>query len=501
MKLQPKDGPLTEQEIDRGLKMVILDGLTTEVMIAFTGGTFLVAMALLLGASNVQIGLLAALPTVTNLSQLISIWLVRRYNNRRAIAVYCAYLARIPLILIGCSILWMHNMSVTILLFFLFFHYFFGSVAGPSWNSWMKDMIPEEVLGIYFSRRTRYTQSLNVVLSIALAFLLDYVRSRSPHNELAVYALFFIIAGVIGIAGGYLLSKAPEPRSQLSDASLLTLFRLPLRDPNFRRLLLFNSSWVFAINIAIPFFPVFMMKSLGLPIAYIIVLSVISQLFSILTLRIWGVFSDRYSNKSIIGLSAPIYIGCIIAWCFVGIFRQYYLNMGLLALIHIFSGIATAGINLSLTNIGLKLAPREDAIVYLSVKNIITAFFSSLAPLAGGLLADYFANRKLTVAMQWEGPGIHKAFKLVALHEWNFLFLIGALLALLSLKVLMRVHEVGEVHKDTVRRIMRSSVRKNLKEYFLIGDIISWHEQLVALFRFRRKKHIRKGPPPASRPT
>jgi hypothetical protein len=45
--------------------------------------------------------------------------------------------------------------------------------------------------------------------------------------------------------------------------------------------------------------------------------------------------------------------------------------------------------NLSITNIGLKLAP-ADAIVYLSAKNIITAFFSSVAPLVGGYLADFF---------------------------------------------------------------------------------------------------------------
>src|SRR5690606_39391016 len=113
---------------------------------------------------------------------------------------------------------------------------------------------------------------------------------------------------------------------------------------NFRRLLVFNPLWVFALNIATPFFIVFMMKTMGLPLSYIIVLGTISQLFSVLTLRMWGTLSDRYSNKSIISLSAPLYILCIIAWCFVGIYSKYFLNIALLVLIHIFSGIATAGI-------------------------------------------------------------------------------------------------------------------------------------------------------------
>jgi len=485
--LKPKE-TLTDADVQKGLAMVIWDGLAAEVMTAFTGGAFLVSMALLLGANNVQIGLLAALPMLTNLSQLLSIWLVRKYNNRRAVAVFCAYFARTPLIIIGSLVWLLADVSVNVLIFFLLFYYFFGSIAGPSWNSWMKDMVPEHMLGNYFSKRSRYNQTLNVILSVLLAILLDYVKQRYPNYELYTYATFFIVAGTIGILGGYILSRAPEPQSYLKNAPIFSLFKLPLQDMNFRRLLVFNSAWVFALNIATPFFTVFMIKSLGLPLSYIILLTIISQLFSIFTLRIWGIFSDRYSNKSIIALSAPIYIACIIAWCFVGIYSHLYANLALLVAIHIFTGISTAGINLSLTNIGLKLAPKGDAIVYLSVKNIVTSLFSSLGPLLGGVLADYFTHVQVLVTAQLNTPHLNKAFKLVSLHEWNFLFLIGAFLALLSLEFLGRIKEVGEVEKDVVKRIMRTSIKSNLREYFLIGNIITWHEQLIAILKRKTKK-------------
>lgn len=486
MNLKPKE-VLTESEVRRGMNVVIWDGLASEMMTTFTGSAFLVAMALLMGANNVQIGILAALPTFTNIFQLISIWLVRKFNNRRAIAVFCAFLARFPLVCIGLSAIWFAGSSISILIFFLFFYYLFGSIAGPAWNSWMKDLIPENMLGDYFSRRSRYNQILDVVLSIVLAVLLDFVKSRYPEFELRVYAIFFIIAGIVGTIGGYVLSWAPEPQSYLSSANILSLFKQPLKDKNFRRLLTFNSAWVFALNIATPFFTVFMMKAMGLPISYIIILSIISQLSSIMTIRVWGTFADRYSNKTIIALSAPIYIVCIITWCFVGIYTNLYINLVLLAGIHIFTGISTAGINLSLTNIGLKLAPREDAIVYLSVKNIITAFFSSLGPLVGGILADYFTSRSLLITAQWSAPGITKVGRLVSLHQWNFLFLIGALLALLSMELLAHVNEVGEVDKDVVKKVMRKSIKRDLKEYFLIGNIISWHEQLRTIIKLKRR--------------
>jgi MFS family permease len=200
-------------------------------------------------------------------------------------------------------------------------------------------------------------------------------------------------------------------------------------------------------------------------------------------LRMWGTFADRYSNKTIIAISAPVYIMVFIAWCFVGIYTHMYMNIGLLVLIYIFTGISTAGINLSLTNIGLKLAPREDAIVYLSTKNIITAFFSTIAPLIGGYIADFFLNRHINVTAQWGGPKLTKTFRLIELHEWNFLFVIAAILAFIALQLLIQVKETGEVEKEEVVRIMRKSIKSSLKEYFLIGFLISWQEHLLSIIR------------------
>src|SRR5258708_23910121 len=94
---------------------------------------------------------------------------------------------------------------------------------------------------------------------------------------------------------------------------------------------------------------------------------------------ILGDWADRFSNKTIIAAGGPLYILCIIGWCFVGIYTHLYANLILLVLIHIGNGVATAGINLSLANIDLKLAPSEDAIAESSTQKIIIALFSSVS--------------------------------------------------------------------------------------------------------------------------
>src|SRR5947208_15003652 len=129
MKLQPSN-VLTEKEIHSGLKLIVREGLMTEAMATLTGGAFLVAMALQMGASNFQIGLLAALPTFANIFQLVSIWLLQKYNSRRGIAVFASFFARSPLIVIGVlPFLFSASTSVEVLICLLFFHYLLGAVS------------------------------------------------------------------------------------------------------------------------------------------------------------------------------------------------------------------------------------------------------------------------------------------------------------------------------------------------------------------------------------
>jgi hypothetical protein len=61
MTLRPQDS-LSEEEREKGLGYVIKDGLSSQAMSTLTGGVFLVALALSLGASNKTIGLLASIP-------------------------------------------------------------------------------------------------------------------------------------------------------------------------------------------------------------------------------------------------------------------------------------------------------------------------------------------------------------------------------------------------------------------------------------------------------
>jgi MFS family permease len=487
---------LTDSQVKRGLNLVMADGMTSEAMVVFTSGTFLTAMAVNMGATNFQLGLFAALPTFTTVFQLFSIWMVQRFNNRRLITSLFNFLARLPILAIGIiPFVFSKSTSIQVLLLMLFFQHVFGDIAGASWNSWIKDLVPGTQMGTFFSRRSRIAQVLNVTLSLLTAMGIDYVKLHYPQQEIFTYHILFLIGGVLGLASVAFLLRTPEPQAQPMDDRLFTLFGKPLKNRNFRNLLIFNSFWAFALNLATPFFSVFMLKTIGLPLSYIIGLGILGQVAGILSLKIWGQYSDWFSNKTIISICAPLYISCIIAFAFVGMPESKLVSVLLLIAIHTLSGAATAGINLALSNIGFKLAPKHEAIVYISTKNMLVAFFSTIAPMLGGFMADYFATHPFTWNMQFATAGQTNNITLISLQGWNYFFIIGGLLALASLRYLSKIEEEGEVEKDKVVTHMhvrfRSRLRSNLGRdvtHTLYHPSTTVKRKVVKMVNYRRQR-------------
>jgi MFS family permease len=212
----------------------------------------------------------------------------------------------------------------------------------------------------------------------------------------------------------------------------------PFRNRNFRQLIQFLFSWGFASNLAIPFFAVYMLKHLGLPLSWVIALSVISQLFNIFFLRIWGRFVDRFGNKAVLSVCSSLYLLVIFGWLFTAMPERYFLTMPLLAILHIFAGIANAGVTLTVGTIGLKLSPRGEATSYLAGASLATNLGAGLGPLCGGFLADFFSVRQLDLTFTWTEPLNQIQLSALSITDLNFLFAIAFILGIITLGSLTR---------------------------------------------------------------
>lgn len=284
MKFEVKES-LTPEEIESGLRNVIKDGVASNTMVTFTSGVFLVAFALQLGASNTLIGLLAALPPLLQLLQIPSIYLVENVKVRKAISVYASLLSRIFWLFVALIPFLFHGyFRVLFLVVALIFQSAFASMSNCAWNSWMRDIIPQERLGSFFSKRMSLSIAVTLPLFFIAGFFIDRWKILYPQYEIYGYSILFFLGFLAGIIGVYFIATIPEPR-MTSKAGKQNLFRLigePFKDSNFKSLILFLGSWNFAVNLAAPFFTVYMLKRLQLDMTFIIILTIISQAMNFL---------------------------------------------------------------------------------------------------------------------------------------------------------------------------------------------------------------------------
>lgn len=473
MRFAVKD-TLTEEEIQIGLRSVIKDGLTTHIMVTLTGGVFLVAFALKLGASNLVIGLLAAIPPLAQLIQIPSIYLVEKYRIRRVITVYSTASSRIFWLFIALiPFLFSIKAGLTFLIVAFSLKTALGAVSLCSWNSWMRDLVPQERLGVFFSKRTSLAMGLSIPIALAAGFYIDYWKKLFPDYELYGYSILFFIGFLAGMLGVYFISTIPEPRMAPVEGKpkLFNLILQPFKDENFKNLIFFLGSWNFAVNLAAPFFTVYMLKRLQMDMSFIIALLVLSQLTSLAFLRIWGRFSDRFSNKSVLGVSGPLFMLCILAWTFTTLPEKYILTIPLLIAIHIFMGISTAGVTLASGNIGLKLAPKGHATAYLAANSLVNSLMAGTAPVLGGMLADFFAECKLDWTLSWESPGVELFIPTLSFRQWDFFFFLAFLIGLYSIHRLAMVKEEGEVEEKLVVHELISEVKRPIRNFSTAGGL------------------------------
>jgi MFS family permease len=481
----PVKDELSPGEVREGLSYVTRDGLATQAMVTLTGGILLVAFALELGASNTVIGLLAAIPPLAELFQIPSVYLVEKIKNRRLLVVANSLAARaFWLVIAAIPFLVPRDIAIAVLIAAMFGYATFSAVSHCSWNSWMRDLVPQDRLGSFFSQRMMLSTVLAIVLSLFAAFFIDGWEGWTSASPLSGYSVLFLIGYGAGMVGVFFLAKTPEPRMIAPPSH--DFFRklvVPVRDLNFRNLLIFLGSWNFAVNLAAPFFTVYMLKRLDLDLSWVIALSVLSQLVSVAAFRVWGRASDRFSNKSVLKISGPLFMICILAWTFTTLPDPYVMTIPLLIGIHVITGISTAGVNLASSNIGLKLAPQGQATTYLAASIVINSIAAAVAPVAGGLCVDWFAARELSLILTWTSPVSYISFETLDLKHWDFFFAFAFAIGLYSLHRLSHVRETGEVEESIFVQELFSEAKREMRNLSTVGGLRLLHR--IPFFRMR----------------
>ena len=462
---------ISDQDIASGLRWLTWEGTASMGFFSITTSGFLAAYALLLGCSNFQIGVLAALPFLTQPLQILVIPLVERFRRRKVITLAAWIPAQLSWLLIALIPLFLDvpsSSAVALLLVTIGIRGLFVSITNCSWNSWLRDLIPQQILGSVFARRQMWANLAAMTFGLAASFFVTYWQGHVTAGNEALGYTFPLLFGAafLGLASPLFMSLIPEPLMQPSTGpqpSFFSTIAPPFRDGNYRRLLSFLLLWGLALNMSIPFFAVYMLLRLGLPLWAVIGFSILSQAFNILFLRLWGRLADRFGFKAILSVCVSLYLLVVFGWTFTTMPERYFLTIPLLVILHILAGIAAAGVILSTGTIGLKLAPKGQATAYLAAAGLATSLGVGLGPLLGGYLADFLSVRQLSLIFEWISPIRSIQLPVLSLSGFDFLFCITFIVGLFTLSALVAFREKGEVGRevilDTLFAPMRHAVR------------------------------------------
>ena len=489
---------LSDEELENGLKWWKRNGMGSQAMDTLTVGAFMTAFALDLGASTVIIGILAAIPHLTQIGQIGGVYVIDRWRNRRAVAIACTAISR-PMYLVMALAAFVRPLELALALLIVAYtiRYIVTALMACGFNLWVRDLVPEVRRGRLTGSRLAAMSAIAIVLGLGAAAFIDFWKAHDFGPATTAYSILFIGAFIGGSYSTWCMTRMPEPRMAPPAEEVALIERLghPWRDDNYRRLLLFLGVWNFAVNLAAPFFLVHMLQRLHLDLWIVMALTLTSQFFNVMVLRRWGEIADRMSNKSVLRVCAPMFVACIFAWTFTTFPEPHIFTIPLLIVIHVLTGISTAGVALASGNIALKLAPAGDATAYLANNSLVVSFASGVAPIIGGLVAAFFTQRALSLSLNWSDPDGSIAINTLSISQWDFFFVLAAIIGLFAVAMLRRVRESGEVKESLVLSEIYLQARRFVQNLSSIAGLRQAEEIPFGSFRILKAKRRRRSSP------
>jgi MFS family permease len=462
MSIATGHGSLDEASLERGLDALVLDGVFSQALGVLTGGALLTGCALAYGASPSFVGMLAAIPFLAQLAQFPAVALIEKIRRRRLICLVSTIVARLMLLpLLAVPLIPDPAVARIVLLVAFALLTPLGAIGGCAWVSWTCDLVPHQRLGSVFARRQLRSNLSGMAAGILGGLIVDHWTLVSLAHQTSGYLGVFVLAILAAAASTWYLTRMPEvPMPPATRQSLGRLFAKPFRKGNFRRLMIFLGTWNLAVNLAVPFFTVYLVQDLHYRITTAIALGILSQLANAAALPLWGRISDRSSNKTVIQLCAPLFLACLLGWVVAAQPAAHGLTLPILFALQAVLGAATAGLDLAGGNIALKLAPREEATVYLGVNGMVKSLCAGLAPIAAGILADRMSALSCSIVLRWGANG--PEFGVLQVQPWHVFFLAAAVLGALALTRLARVEEEGTLAPTELLRLLREALAVRL---------------------------------------
>ena len=393
--VQPLDASLRRQAhmpISRGrlrdLRYFWIDGLFAAISENFYLG-FVALFALAYGATNSQVGLMAASANLLGAAALFpGAQLVERSGKRKAVVVGSAgVFGRLALLGLALVPFLFTSPTGAIIAIIVLdgLRSFMFNFANPAWTSLVADLVPEGMRARFFSSRNIAMGLAAMVVAALAGWLISRTNARLD-STVAGYQLVFLCAFLTGMVSTYAFGQIREPQMAEADRAPHQhgdLRRALHQNPAFAGLIISALVWNFSLQLAAPFFSVYLVNGLGASAAVVGVLASVSSLTALFGQRYFAAAIDRRGPYWVQGVTSLFIPLAPLAWMLVRAPWQ-------VGIINAFVGFAWAGYNLANFNLLLELTPGDHRARAVALYQLAVFSSAVAGPLLGGFLADQF---------------------------------------------------------------------------------------------------------------
>jgi len=417
----------------QGRRMFLIEGIMASSEANTFMGNLLTAYALAVGSNARQIGILSTARNLAGFTQLLTNHVLQRIGSKRrlfyhtfgisrTIRVVVAFLPMIPLAFVSDNLAWW-------LIALMFMVSGGDAITMVLKKTWMSEITPPDIRGRYFGLRSLLSDFSGMLMGYFGGFYIDHFRELG--REVFGFQSIFLFSTLIGYSTLFLVSRIPEisrepERQGLKD--FIKSFQLPFRNRPFLIWTIYDACYSFAVGFAGPFFTVYLLRELNLPLATVAIYTAIGEISSIALSRWWGSLADKYGNLPILT------VACIGKSIFpaLWIFTSGINTLGAilwLGFVHSVRGFNSAQ-SITTLNMTLGLSPEKDRPIYLACESTVVNFLSAISPLLGGLLLGSMSvNHIETSIFGWNH----------ILYPMHLLFLISAILRGSASLILIKV--------------------------------------------------------------
>ncbi len=380
--------PMTDLDYLRSRRFFIAEGCCANGIVTLTTGAFLSGYASSLGANDSINGIIGSIPLLLCLLQMFSSIILESLSRKKTILSAFSLIHRLLLASMFFIPLFLNSPGLRLGAVILIYGtaHFFGAFIGTGIGNWILQLVPQSIRGKYLGKKDSFAFAMSTAISLIMGWSMD--RFRQADMEQTGFLVIGIVVFFLACMDFWCLSSIGEPESTPYTQKLKESILVPLADKKYRTVMISYMFWNVALQIAGPFFSVYMVTGLKLDYTYITFLGLISSTIRILAAWLWGRLADATSWLFVTRLSMGL-LGLIHAsWLFMTPETCYGLQPVLQAL----SGAAWVGIAISVFHLQYHYAPTEKRVLYVSANSSYAGLSGFLATLLGAFLLKVFPS-------------------------------------------------------------------------------------------------------------